>query len=936
MAAPGQGISHYQLLEKLGEGGMGVVYKARDLKLDRVVALKFLAPHLLASPEARQRFLNEARATSRLSHPNIATIYAVEEDGQQVFLALEYLAGGTLRALLRGLAASQRQLPPDRVVGYARDIAQGLAHAHRNGIWHRDVKTGNVMLSSEGIVKLTDFGLAKLCGGLDLTRPNTRLGTVAYMSPEQLRGHEIDHRSDIFSFGIVLYELATGELPFRAEREEAIAHQITSVRHPPLRLRRPDLPPAIEPILDRALEKAPDARYQSLDELVADLERLSEPAVPACDGGESPTVTMTPGLAHPPARRHRRWLLGAAGLVAAALVALLFPARSPAVAEGASVLLADVENRTGDPQLNAVTEILRSQLNQSARFNLVDSSRVRQVLERMVKPAGAEAVGDTAREVAWRAGVPLVVAGDVSQFGQGYVLKLRMESIRDSPAPSQTRYREFEARDKNALLAAVHDGSNWVRRTAGESSSAMLLTDRRADETTTDSWQALELFARAEKLKDQGRPDDALVLLNEAVRIDPHFALACMRLADILVESRRFGEGYRWYERALRAIESRPVSKREELRIRALYAIDSGDFRNGEALFRTYALFYPNDYYPLFLRGLALEQVGREDQALEQFREAEKRDPERYQVQAHLAMADIALGRFPDAARPIARLRALKQAGWADFLEAVSAFLEGKYADADRRVVALGASPDIYWRSRSYIVRAAMRAELGRYREAVESLRDGLAFDAGAGLAVPQADKLLALACLDWRQHDLRAARAAAARALELDRSPQRIIKAATWLARSGSSGEAERLLSSVEGGAAIYQAARHRILGEVLMARGETSAGVAEFRQADLVEPPVRPREYLARALALSGDAAGAAALYQRVADTRNLLWHAPDEEAPGLCADALYQSAVLASALGRTAEARAAAARYLELRQSADPGSGELAAAKKILEPR
>ncbi len=270
----GQTISHYKILEKLGEGGMGVVYKAHDTKLDRDVALKFLPPNLTASSEELTRFEQEARAISALNHPNIATIHDVDEFNGQRYLVLEYIPGGTLKSKLKQLKSEDEEFSISEVLEYGIQMAEALAHAHRHQIIHRDVKTDNMMLTEEGKVKLTDFGLAKLRGDIHLTKTGSTVGTAAYMSPEQIRGEEVDQRSDIFSFGIVLYEIVTSHLPFRGEFEAALSYSILNENPPSIKSLRQNIPQALEQIINRCLEKDKTKRYQNVDEIVKELKNV--------------------------------------------------------------------------------------------------------------------------------------------------------------------------------------------------------------------------------------------------------------------------------------------------------------------------------------------------------------------------------------------------------------------------------------------------------------------------------------------------------------------------------------------------------------------------------------------------------------------------------------------------------------------------------------
>ncbi|MFQ5641552.1 MAG: protein kinase, partial [bacterium] len=270
----GQTISHYRILEKLGEGGMGVVYKAKDTKLKRTVALKFLPPDLTRDDEAKERFMLEAQAASALDHPNICTIHEIDEtkDGQ-LFIAMACYQGETLKQRLESVGANGRSpLPVAEAIEIVIQIAHGLAKAHEQGIVHRDIKPANIMVTTDGIVKILDFGLAKLTGATQLTKTGTTLGTVAYMSPEQAQGVTVDHRTDIWSLGVVLYEMVSGELPFRGEYEAAVIYSILNEAPE----QETAIPANLQQIVAKALAKEPEERYQQMDELLADLNSLKK------------------------------------------------------------------------------------------------------------------------------------------------------------------------------------------------------------------------------------------------------------------------------------------------------------------------------------------------------------------------------------------------------------------------------------------------------------------------------------------------------------------------------------------------------------------------------------------------------------------------------------------------------------------------------------
>jgi serine/threonine protein kinase len=330
----GQTISHYKILAKLGGGGMGVVYKAEDTKLKRPVALKFLPFDLTRDDDAKERFVHEVQAASALDHPNICTIYEIDEtDDGQLFIAMAYYEGETLKNKV-----ASGQLSVDSVIDIATQIAQGLSRAHEAGITHRDIKPANVMITNRGEVKIVDFGLAKLAGRTKLTKSGTTMGTVAYMSPEQAQGAEVDHRTDIWSLGVVLYEMLTGQLPFSGEYEMAMMYSIVSTDPKPVRSLRSEVSVGLEQIVNKALAKEPDERYQQINELLADLKSTTQKSE---SKKTFPAQKLVVG---------KRWYLyaGLAVLILGVILAGIFLRPKPAVAID-SIAVLPLENMTGDP-----------------------------------------------------------------------------------------------------------------------------------------------------------------------------------------------------------------------------------------------------------------------------------------------------------------------------------------------------------------------------------------------------------------------------------------------------------------------------------------------------------------------------------------------------------------------------------------------------------
>jgi tRNA A-37 threonylcarbamoyl transferase component Bud32 len=302
----GKTVAHYEITEKLGEGGMGVVYKARDVKLDRNVALKFLPTHLGDNPEQNIRFLHEAQAASSLDHPNVCTVFDISTtDDDRLYICMAYYEGATLREKLKG-----DTIPADEALDIAVQIARGLSRAHEAGITHRDVKPANIIVTPRNEVKIVDFGVAKLAQGTGLTRTGTTVGTVSYMSPEQARGEMVDYRTDIWALGVILYQMFAGELPFKGDFENAVVYFILNEDPTPIQELQPDVPDELVRIVDRAMKKNVNDRYQSMDEILADLESAR---------GQTPTAIVA---ARGGGRPRRRWPVAAGSILVFAVMAV--------------------------------------------------------------------------------------------------------------------------------------------------------------------------------------------------------------------------------------------------------------------------------------------------------------------------------------------------------------------------------------------------------------------------------------------------------------------------------------------------------------------------------------------------------------------------------------------------------------------------------------
>jgi len=822
----GQTILHYEVKELLGTGGMGEVYKALDLKLNRFVALKFLAPDLLPSEGIGERFMQEAMALSVLNHPHIATLFDIHQVGNGKFLVLEYLAGGTLKARLEAIHRRGEQLSIEELLEYAKQAAEGLAHAHRHGIIHRDLKTSNLMLTEEGQLKITDFGIAKLSRFSPSTAPGRLIGTPRYMSPEQAQGQEVDARSDLFSFGVVLFELTTGRLPFEAETESALLLKIASLSAPALSAFRAAAPPQLERIVANLMMKKPSARYQSAEDVLLDLKSLQT-------GLRDHTKTSQGGGSILSKLSRRRHFFVAPVVILALLIGLVYvyrhhrsSAASLRAEDTLAVLPFDyVGSSPSDEAFNAgLFEILAGKLSQfgSDRLRVISANEV--LKQKVRSPIEARKA----------LGASLTLTGILRQSAAGFALSL---ALFDTTKQTTLDSREIQA--TRGELATVPDKllEQVVQMLKLPGAAQAPSVPPRSGLTQVP--QALELYSQGRGyLQRYDRSDSvrkAIDAFDRALSLDSSFALAHAGRAEAYLRRYQSSKDSRFltearqscrraielnrdlfdvhltmaliqstageYQDAIISLESalkvQPESADALRELANTYGV-AGRQDEAEASFKRLIRLRPDDWSAYKDLGVFYNSLGRIDEAVANFKRVVDLTPDNYVAYRNLGGLYLKLKDYPKAEEALRKSLSLQptDAGYSNL--AILYYLQGRHVEAAenfRKAIERNSSNGIWWGN----LGDAYRQIPGKESESKEAWRRALTLFEHELSVNPLNVQARANAAMYWSQlAENEKALAELNRALELKPEDGLVLSRAVIVYEQA--GMRDRALAAVEG----------------------------------------------------------------------------------------------------------------------------------------
>ena len=957
-AIVGKQIGHYQVLSQIGRGGMGEVFLAQDTALGRKVALKLLRSDFTMNEERLRRFRQEAQAASALNHPNILTIHEIGHQDPLHFMATEYVEGQTLREKILGTRMALGQ-----ALDIAVQVAGALAAAHNAGIIHRDIKPENIMVRTDGYVKVLDFGLAKLTEpkAIDTvaptlpkveTQPGVVMGTVSYMSPEQARGLAVDARSDIWSVGVMIYEMATGRQPFEGETASDVMSLILQKEPLPLAHSWPEVPGELERIVRKALRKDKEERYQTIKDLLIDLrtlrksleleaemERSAPPMAvsPLTNRQSAAAATQYPSSAEyivEGLKQHKRVAVGAFALVltvsAAAFLYFNYLNRAQALTEKDDILLADIVNTTGDPVFDGtLKQALAVHLGQSPFLNIIPENRVRETLRRMERSPDERITPEIGREICQRESIKALLTGSIASLGSNYVITL--EALNGQTGETLAR-QQVEAVGKEQVITKLGEAATTLREKLGESISSIQKFDTRLAEVTTSSLDALKAYSAGREQGAKGKNAEAIPFFKHAVEIDPNFALAYLGLAVAYYnEAPGLSETPEPY--ATKAYELRDrVTERERFRISSLYhLLVTNDLDKEIEVAELSKQTYPGELTALNVLAFAYLRLGEYEKAVEYAKEAVHINPNTAVLYSNLGWGYRAMGRYDEAKATFEQAHARNLDYFVMHLNAyLIAFAEGDHAEMQRQFDWAKGKP-----SETEFLELQRWTEMfaGRYRQAQETARRAADLAQSQDMKLDAARFMSTSAAWDALVGNCPQAKQNTAKALAIGAGAEPAVIAPFAPALCG---EAERTRSLIDDLARRRPTSTevNEIWGPVSRAAVEIGRGnpaeaiqllqkAKRYETGQLAFPVIiymRGQAYLRQ-----GSATEAMAEFQRIIDRRSI---APAHPLYPLAYLGLARAAALA---GDTAKSRKAYEGFFALWKDADPDIPILQQAKQ-----
>jgi tetratricopeptide (TPR) repeat protein/predicted Ser/Thr protein kinase len=901
----GSTISHYRILEHIGSGGMGVVYKAEDTKLGRQVALKFLSEKMCADRKALERFQREARMASALNHPNICTVYEIDEHEGRPFIAMELLEGDSLSDRI-----AKAPLVSDEIIKWAVQILDALEAAHAKGIIHRDIKPQNIFITHDGRAKLADFGIAKLAPSVstELMRNEAStatglIGTLPYMSPEQMRCERLDNRTDLFSLGSAMYEMITGRLAFSGPSRADIIDSILSRTPVPPSQLNPGTPERLDEVIAKALQKDRDSRYQSAAEFRSDLLDLSTVADKAAETGPSTLALLS--------------VFGVFLAAIAAVLTMVYLRQPPPLNQYDPIVIADFVNNAGDPVFDeTLKEALLVQLEQSPYLAAFSDERMRNALRFMQRAEDTPVTPDIAREICRRENAKAMLEGSIAALGSQYVLTLNVTNCNtgDSLAREQRA-----AGTKEDVLSALGSATSALRRRLGESLRSIRQFDIPIQQATTSSLEALRLYSLGDAMRDKGERRQSIAFYRQAIELDPDFAIAHARLA---VGYGNLGELNNQRIHAQTAFDLRDrVSERERFYISAhYYSRVTGDLNKAVEVYRLWNGVYPQDAIPNINLCNIYNLFGQYASAVEVGRRALEQEPWSQFPYENLAQSYMGLNQFDQAKGILEKSLSLGFEGWLlhAYLYEI-AFLEDDSVAMERHLAWARSKPDEYSMLSEEGDVAAFQGRLAASRELYErgyqtALRLQLTDSAAGALGWK--------AMIEALLGDVTTARRDVTRSRAIARTVDVLVRTALASAFIGDIARAESLANELaEGQERTLTGSIHlpTVRAAIELARGNPDRAIELLKSTMPYElgltATFKPIYVRGLAYLEAGDGANAAAEFQKIIKNRGI--------APASPFYPLSQLG-LARALDQQGDRASAARVYQELRNlwnSADP---------------